>query len=261
MSELKKGAAASEGIWRPLKIKLINRLIMGVSLVGLGQWAFYGIFRCPFIVPYVQCQNCPVVTCHGRIFNLFWGFWGGLFLLTIVFGRAFCGWLCPGGTVNRILGSFSKVRLKPSNWPARILPWGKYLVLAGCFYLIFLVLQPRVNVPIRVGGFFLAVGQTFQFADRIWVARTLIVLGVFAVGLILPVAWCRFVCPTGGLLEALGRFSIFRVFKTSRCNNCDLCRRVCYVDTRPEETNCTNCGDCLPACPQKCIGIGRNPEA
>lgn len=255
-----KVKAVETGFWRPLKTKAVNRILMMLMLIGIGQWSFYGIFRCPFIVPYVQCQNCPVITCHGRIFNLFWGFWGGLFFLTVLFGRAFCGWLCPGGAVNRLLGSFSKVRLKRGGFLAKALPWGKYISLALCLYLIFLVLQPRVNIPIRVGEFLPAIAQTFQFAQPVWIVRTLAVLAIVALGILLPAAWCKYACPTGGGLELAGKFSLFRVFKTSKCNNCDKCRKACYMDTRPEESNCTNCGDCIDSCPQDCIGLGRKPE-
>lgn len=90
-----------------------------------------------------------------------------------------------------------------------------------------------------------------------WLFRTWMLLILVAFGLFVSQAWCRFACPEGGLLELVKRFSLFRVYKTPACNNCDKCRRVCYMDTRPEESNCTNCGDCLNACPQRCIGIGR----
>lgn len=255
------GAAPATGFWRPLKIKIANRILMAFALLGLGQWAFYGIFRCPFIVPYVQCQNCPVVTCHGRIFSVFWGFWGGMLLLAIMFGRAFCGWFCPGGTVNRVLGAASRIRLNKDGLWSRVLPWLKYVTLAVCLFLVFAMLQPRVNVPIRVGDPVMAVEQTFQFADPVWIARTVLIVALFLLGVLIPAAWCKFACPGGGALELVKRFSIFRVFKTDKCNDCDKCRTVCYMDTRPEETNCTNCGDCVDSCPQECIGLGRKPQS
>src|SRR5512138_3848353 len=74
-----------------------RRIAQTMSLAILGQWSFYGIFRCPFLVPYVSCQNCPVITCHGRLFTMFWGFWLLLPVSVLLVGRAFCGWACPGG--------------------------------------------------------------------------------------------------------------------------------------------------------------------
>ena len=251
--------APEKTFWRPLKTRVYNRLLQAVMLVGLGQWSCYGIFRCPFIVPYINCQNCPVITCHGRLFSLFWGFWIGWIALAALFGRAFCGWLCPGGTVGRLLGLLSPLRLKAKSLAADLLPLGKYLGLAVALWVFFQMNQPRVNIPIRVGEFFLAVTQTWNFAQPIWIVRTLIVLGILALGLLFPAAWCRFACPMGGALESGKRYSLFKVFKTTACNDCNLCKKACYMDTRPEKSDCTNCGDCIGSCPQKCIGIGRKP--
>jgi polyferredoxin len=228
-------------------------------LAGIGQWSFYGIFRCPFIVPYISCQNCPVITCHGRLFSVFWGFWAGLIVLAVLFGRAFCGWLCPGDFANRILGVFARLRLKRENLAQKLLPWGKYIGIAVALYVLIVMDQPRVNIPIRIGEFFAAVQQTWNFAEKIWIVRTIIVLAILAVGILVPAAWCRFACPTGGVLDAARRFSLFRVFKTNSCDDCDSCKRACYMDTRPEESNCTNCGDCIHFCPQDCIGLGKKP--
>jgi polyferredoxin len=243
-------------LWRP-QTRLVNRLLHLVMLTGLGQWSFYGIFRCPFIVPYINCQNCPVITCHGRLFSLFWGFWLGWIVLAVVFGRAFCGWLCPGGLCNRLLGAFARLRLKRQSLAQRLLPWGKYLGLALALWVLLVMNQPRVNIPIRVGEFFPAIAQTWDFAQPIWIARTIAILAILALGILLPSAWCRFACPTGGALEPMRGLGLFRVYKTEVCNNCDACKRACYMDTRPQEANCTNCGDCIHSCPQQCIGIGR----
>jgi polyferredoxin len=178
--------------------------------------------------------------------------------LAVFFGRAFCGWLCPGGFVNRLLGVFAPLRLKRDNpLIQRLLPWGKYLALALALWVLFVMDQPRVNVPIRVGEFFPAIAQTWNLAQPVWIVRNVFILVVLALGIILPAAWCRFACPTGGALESVRRFSLFRVFRTEACDNCRSCREACYMDTEPGETNCTNCGDCIHACPQKCVGLGR----
>ena len=250
---------ATTSLWRP-KTRIVNRLAHVVALAVIGQWSFYGIFRCPFIVPYISCQNCPVITCHGRLLSLFWGFWAGLIVLAMLFGRAFCSWLCPGGLAGRLVGTFAGLRPRRQNLAQILLPWGKYLGLFLALFVLLVMEQPRVNIPIRVGEFFPAILQTWNFAEPIWIIRTVLVLALLAAGIVLPAAWCRFACPTGGILEPARYFSVFQVFKTNSCDGCDSCKKACYMDTRPEESNCTNCGDCIHSCPQECIGIGRKPR-
>lgn len=234
-----------------------RRLTQAAALAIMGQWSFYGIFRCPFIVPYVSCQNCPVITCHGRLFSMFWGFWLLLPLSVLLFGRAFCGWACPGGLANQLLGKLAPVKLRVKNGFTRTAPYFKYLGLALALYVLFILGQPREAVPIRIGDFFNSVVLTFEHANLIWLIRTGFVLGFLGIGLIVAGAWCRFACPTGGLLEAFKAFSLFKVYKTDHCNDCDKCLKACHMGTRPEESNCTNCCDCVSVCPQDAIKIGR----
>ena len=48
------------------KLKWIRRMSQTAMLFVIGEFGFYGIFRCPFAVPYVSCAGCPVVQCPGR---------------------------------------------------------------------------------------------------------------------------------------------------------------------------------------------------
>ncbi len=244
------------------KVTLIwwRRLSQMIFLAIIGPWSFYGIFRCPFIVPYVSCQNCPVLTCHGRLFTMFWGFWLLLPLSVIFFGRSFCAWACPGGLVNQIFGIIAPVKLKIKNFFTSVAPFGKYIVLALALYAYFIMGQPRENIPIRVGEYFNSVYLTFEHANMIWLVRTFIVLGLLALGLLLANFWCRFACPMGGILDTLKHISIFRVYKTEKCNDCNRCLKICYMGTRPDESNCTNCGDCIDICPQDAIKAGRKKK-
>jgi len=242
-----------------IRVAVWRRFTQLVMLGVLGQWSFYGIFRCPFIVPYVSCQNCPVITCHGRLFTMFWGFWLLLPVSALAFGRAFCGWACPGGFVNQMLGKLAPAKLRAKNAFTRLAPYGAYLALAGCLYVWLFMGQPRSNVPIRVGEFLGSVPLTFEHANIYWLTRTITVLALIAVSLGAANFWCRFACPTGGALDLVSRFSLFGVYKTEACNGCDKCRRVCEMGARPAEKGCTSCAECLDKCPEDAIRFGRKP--
>lgn len=175
---------------------LVNRIVLFCSALFLGEWAIFGIFRCPFLVPFVSCQNCPVLTCPGQAAWRFWGVWGAWLAALVFFGRAFCSWFCPGGFVNRVfaLNPF-KFKLDPD--PVRNLSWGKYVTLFLCIMAYYYLDQPRVLLPIRAGEFFPAIGQTFDYASQIWLFRSWVVITIFLFGLFIAQAWCRFACPMG----------------------------------------------------------------
>lgn len=118
--------------------------------------------------------------------------------------------------------------------------------------------NPRLAIPIRTGPFWASVQLTFAHAKPLWLIRTGVVLVMVAGGLVVANIWCRFLCPTGGLLELLKRFSIYGVYKADDCSSCDKCLRGCAMATRPAESNCTNCGDCIAQCPENAIKIGRS---
>lgn len=241
----------------PFRLTVLRRLSQTAMLLLLGQWSFYGIFRCPFLVPYISCRDCPVVTCHGRLFSMFWGFWLLLPVSAILFGRAFCGWACPGGFVSQLLGKAAPFKLRVRNILMRWAPAGLYLGLAATLAAWFVYGQFRANVPIRVGGFFESVGLTFEHSGALWLVRTFIVIGLLAAGFIAANAWCRFACPTGSLLDLIRRISFFGFHKTSACNGCNACLKACEMGTRPGEVNCTNCADCIDVCPVDAIRFGK----
>jgi hypothetical protein len=129
-----------------------RRLVQIISLGLIGEWSFYGIFRCPFAVPYIGCGNCPVIQCPGRSLWLWsWILIGGS---ALVFGRAFCGWICPGGLVSEILsmGSFFKSKLKERVSAG--LAYGKYIMLVACPLFLFPRPQPPMGHPHPHGRFF-----------------------------------------------------------------------------------------------------------
>lgn len=237
------------------RLKWMRRMSQTAMLFVIGEFGFYGIFRCPFAVPYVNCAGCPVVQCPGRW--MVYPFWVVLGISAIFFGRAFCGWACPGGLVSELLSNLSNIGNEIKRNVDAKLHLLKYLVLAAGLVFWLSLSNPRWAIPIRTGEFWASVSLTFQHADNLWLTRTLFILGFMVLGGILGSLWCRYLCPTGGALEGLRRFGLFQFRKSDDCNDCGLCLKACKMNTQPESHNCINCGDCLKSCPSDAILFGK----
>jgi len=232
-----------------------RRLSQIFFLVILGEFSFFGIFRCPFAVPYTECGSCPVVQCPGK--KLWLGFWVLLPISVLLFGRGFCSWACPGGLFSDLVSKISLYKGSAHKNFKKILSPLKYCILTVSCIFVFLVYNPRWAIPVRTGDFFNSIKLTFEHADSLWISRTAFILSGLLLVIIIPHFWCRYLCPTGGLLESIKKIALFKYVMTEKCNQCDACRKACPAQTRPAETNCTNCAQCTNACPVDAIKIRR----
>jgi polyferredoxin len=182
--------------------------------------------------------------------------WIAIGVSALIFGRAFCGWACPGGMVAELLATVSVIKIKLNETAVRVAGYGKYIMLGLSLYFFFTLNNPRWAVPIRTGEFLNAVRLTFEHATNLWLCKTIAFLVLFILGgLLIPHLWCRFLCPTGGLLEVFNRFAPIKATIVAGCTDCDVCRNDCTLQTRPAAANCTNCGGCLDRCPTEAIRI------
>jgi MauM/NapG family ferredoxin protein len=211
-------------------------------------------------------------------------FWTGLAiaLLTIVFGRFFCGFVCPlGSTIDfsdRFL--FNKIRSSSRRSP-RYLQRLKYMLLFGLFILaLYGALLPLFMDPISlftrifaivINPFFKLTGlelltvtaparglvgldlpnlltiKTPVFYGTFFV--TMLFIAVLAGGFWDKRFWCQYVCPSGALFGLLSRMPLFRrAHFASGCNSCSACSRVCptrAIDaTGVSRTNTAECVTC-----------------
>lgn len=127
----------------------------------------------------------------------------GMPLLVAVFGNVYCGYLCPFGALQELVGDLRPRRLatapdKAAWQPARRV---KYGVLALLALLFGATLQ-----PVLASGDLLV--SVFARVPTRWVALA----GVAALGLsfFYPRFWCRAVCPTGAFLALLNGLRIGR---------------------------------------------------
>ena len=240
------------------KLSIWRRIVQFIFLFIMGKWVYYGVFRCPYIVPFVNCESCSMITCWGRITTYFYAWWIIIPIMAVLFGRAFCSWFCPSGWVNQMLGKLSISKWQNRKSYMRLFQLGMVTMVVLGAIVYFKYGNPRIMIPIRTSDeYFNAVILSMQFSEWYWAARTITVVSIIAESLIIANVWCRFVCPVGGIMELIRKISIFRVYKTDACDDCDACLRVCEMGTRPDEMNCTNCGECLHVCHKNAIKFGR----
>jgi ferredoxin-type protein NapH len=179
--------------------------------------------------------------------------------LTAVFGRFFCGWICPASflyELNTNLAGWLRwagLRLGGRRFDKRI----KYVVLA-----LGLVLSAMTG-SILVAAIYppAIVGREIYYV---------IALGGFGAGMVfflgtllfdLLVArrgFCRYLCPGGALYALLGRYRLVRIRRiVETCNDCAKCNAVCEFDLDPLRDGfgqeCTNCAACMAICPTEAM--------
>ncbi len=194
-------------------------------------------------------------------------------LASVIFGRVWCGWLCPMGTM---LDWFSPRKLPPKKQVSEKWRTVKYLLFV---VLIFgavlgsqsLVIADPISILTRTMTTVLWPGLRFMVFevesflynfDLLWPG-----LDVFNAKILLPLFqgiesvfiaalpiflffaaivglnwiterfWCRYFCPLGGMLGLFSRSSIFRREVGDACTSCELCAPNCPTGTIDKENN------------------------
>lgn len=178
--------------------------------------------------------------------------WGVVLVTAIVWGRGtFCGWLCPFGALQEIVGRIAAPLRLPqvavsARWDGR-LKLLKYGVLAG-FLAIAAVWPVKAETAAEVEPFKTAITLVFQ---RAWPAVAYAVLLVVA-NLFVHKAFCRWLCPLGAFVAILGRLRLFDwIARRPACGSpCRLCEKKCRYGAidrggRVDYAECFQCMDCV----------------
>ncbi len=190
----------------------------------------------------------------------------GLFLLfafvaiSWIFRKAFCGWLCPVGTLSEYLWRLGR-RMVGRNFR---LPRAADIPMRGLKYILMgLFLFAVVAMPVAAIRDFL--DGPFGIIDDVKMLNFFRFLGLAGIGVValLVIAslfvqnfWCRYLCPYGALLGGISSASLLAIRRDAGlCIDCARCARACpaalpvdrLVTIRSAE--CTGCMECVAACP------------
>src|SRR6185369_7388859 len=135
-----------------------------------------------------------------------------LFSLLLIGRGVFCGWLCPFGALQELLGQVSRALGVPQWSPSvaleRRLWMGKYIAAAAVLFLVISGIDAS-GTTTELEPFKTAITSRFT-RPLPYVIYAGVVIGI---GLFSERAFCRFLCPLGGLLAALDRLHLLNLLK------------------------------------------------
>lgn len=188
-------------------------------------------------------------------------------ITAILLRSAFCGWICPLGSLQDLISGISKTiqnRLprirkglqsikRKASWLSTLdktLKFGKYIVLIWAIggsayfgYMVFRDYDPwsaLINIA------------EFSFTPGLIVLILTIVLSLFV-----ERPWCRYACPLGAISGLAGKLSpVYLKREESACTLCQVCTKACPMGIEVhkaktiQSVDCISCLECVGACPR-----------
>ncbi len=188
--------------------------------------------------------------------------------LTVLFGRVFCGWFCPLGTLIDMADHFIRPikKFDPTSLPGALKYWILALVLVSAVFGVQVIgFFDPFSLLVRSVVFSLDPGLNHlvsSFFDSIYTTapesvsnltepvydglkhfilpyrQSVFFLGffsfallaaIFALGFVSKRFWCKTLCPLGGLLAVISKISVFKRIPVKACVHCDCCESACRM--------------------------------
>jgi polyferredoxin/NAD-dependent dihydropyrimidine dehydrogenase PreA subunit len=215
--------------------------------------------------------------------------------VTAIFGRVFCGWACPLGTLNNMVGALKKVRERASlaRWYRFKYLILLFLIISSLFTLQLVGIMDPLSLTIR--SFSVSIYPLFNAAVRAFFDTAyyidirsiadiseylyslfkksvlsfeqpyyqqgifigLLFFCILAVNLYQRRFWCRYLCPLGALLGVISRYSLFKRSVAEGCTACGACSAECQSGAIPGEP----AGDGTAWLPSECVSCHNCDDA
>ena len=206
-----------------------------------------------------------------------------LIILTVFLGRVFCGWICPLGTLNNLVGSLKKSSRKVLPPKAHRI---KYYILlfvlvssvftlhiAGIFDPLSLLIRsfslsvyPLMNyavsatfdtfydmdIPVITAAsesIYAVFRERFLAFQQPYYLQSIFIGTIFfsilALNLLEKRFWCRYLCPLGALLGICSKYALLKRDVSEGCTSCGLCGKVCQSGAANDQNTSWEKTECI----------------
>ncbi len=214
-------------------------------------------------LPIAALMNLKVLVLTGQVPSLHPA---GMFLLlaflviSLLFRKAFCGWLCPVGTASEMLWRLGR-QLFRRNF--RLPRWADLPLRALKYILLGLFLFAVASMSVAAIRAFLE--GPYGIIDDVKMLNFFRYLGLTGLAVVALLAlasvfvqnfWCRYLCPYGALTGLVALVSPTRIRRDPEvCIDCAKCAKACPSALRVDRlvtvrsAECMACLECVAACP------------
>jgi len=188
---------------------------------------------------YSSEQMATILSLHAPAFGL-----SGTFLLILImpllviaFGNIYCGYVCPFGAAQELLGYIVPRRFRQTI-PAEKMAGARFVKYAVLFILIIAFFVSRDRTTLAADPLISAFNFRFSIAD--WKSPLLLIIVAALLGSIFYTRfWCRYLCPVGAFLSLLNNVVVFKRFlPAKRFGRCE------FGLTPSDKMDCLYCDKC-----------------
>ncbi len=208
-------------------------------------------------------------------------------VIYLVFGRSFCGWLCPLDWIFELIDSIKKMKKKSKT---KIINYAltnggspkneKYGYIAFAVLFLLLIFDYFLEVPLfsryisHLTNIFRLTASNSYLSFSIFIFSIFTLFALISLEFFFPRLWCRHICPVGTVYGTFNKISLIKLKfeRVEECTFCQLCIEKCYmnvdltgkierlktgVDDKQtlRSISCIYCGECIKACPNSIIKV------
>lgn len=156
---------------------------------------------------------------------------GIIFILALLFGAVFCGWICPLGSIQEWMGQLGKKIFKEKYntlVPRKVdsvLKYGRYIVL------IYIIYGTTMSLKLIFEDFDPYYALYSFWTGEVGTTALLFLLITMTGALFVERPWCKYLCPYGAVLGLFNKIRLFKIKKDPQtCINCEKCDKACPMN-------------------------------
>jgi polyferredoxin len=315
IEKIEKKEPRKVGLGLILNLRMLRRVFQILAFIGVNGYILLAWFHMPNVQAFWLSiwQNLPTLPILAPLeasFGVIAGSFdtmirefstgifpfftlGALLIITIIFGRAACGWICPIGTIQDFVTLPKRTKSRPTPGTESELRKVKaYVFVIAAFFAVWVgfaritgtadVLETTLGVfvndvfaPLNPAYilFVLLPNQLWPISiNTLWYFSTWgwalfqmgFVIFVFFISIWFPRWFCRWLCPAGWFYSVFSRDALIGIGRNpARCtpDTCNVCEVVCPMNIRirrfpykrMHSPDCIMCLDCKSHCPNNAI--------